>query len=721
MKSNDKKTSKSNIFFNKLNKSTPEEELSIEERKNQGVYYSPSYLVQFVIKNTLGNYVKENKHEGNKAKILDPACGGGIFLVYVYKYLSKLLSESRGEEILKNNIYGVDKDEKAVKYTRLLLFNEGISRVKNEGNLSKLRGFNILRENIKCGDSLIDCEELVGGKAFSFRREFRNIGFNIIIGNPPWGANVERFSNWLKKNYPDSTRVYIDTYKLFIDRSLSLLASGGYLGFVVPNSFLFQPAYKDIMAIINKYRYTVVDLGDRVFKDVHIPTALLILKKENSSGDNYNQDQELIDLKNKNRNELPGILDGIKIDFAKRSSAKISSQKQKEVDSELKGVNAPIVHNGRQVLSMNRVFNLRDAGVQYASVGAGKEGKGKSDLPKRLFSDQRDNIFKIPLYKGSNINKNGWVMSTEVNTWMRKNPESVLKSREWVRYGKDIFQRKDKIVWRQTSDRIRAANMDFKGYFGKSIQAALPRDEYKEKIDLDYALAVFNSTYIKNIYQDRIKEKYRVFPQVKLEYIKNLPFAIPSNIEQEEIAHMVRNLKKLIYESETLENRCFFDLLSFNDGFSLEEILRNGTDSLYIELIYSGKMKKLRELQVMLSKENILEVYTLDSKGKEVLLLKIGVDSSKSETCDTQSNALMKFIKYYLENLPPSLYPKTNLENSGILDKFFKIKFYNFYDIEKIKKVIRTWEDMKNKKYRIDLRIKEVEALLNSKIYNFFC
>ncbi len=519
-----------------LGKIFEDSSISGYQRKQEGVYFTPVYLIDFIMDHTVGEFLNDQKNNNfaEKIRILDPACGAGVFLCRALDYLAFKRGNRDKKELLKNNIYGVDINEELANLARLSLFLKSLSQGEEED--FDYHTLKELTKNIKCGNSIVDCQEIAGDKAFSWEDNFPGKGFDVIIGNPPWGGDVGEYSSYLSKAYPDSTKFYKDPYKIFIDKSLSLLNPGGYLGFVVPNSFIYQPGYKDVQEILSFHEHKVINLGHGIFENVCMPAAILILKKSAYNGKKLDRSLSggiksgsISDLSDKDRDELPEILSNLK---SKISTSKDQLQNNFNIS----------VEEGSKILTFGEVFELRDAGIQYAKVGAGKENKGKSDLPKRLFNNKKTELYPTPVYKGSNINREGWQIIHEVDTYLRKNPEEVLKEDEWVRYGKDIFERTDKIVWRQTSDRLRAAIMDFESYFGKSVQGAVPKDRYMDKLKLNYALAVFNSSSVNSLYQAKVMEKGRVFPQVKLYYLRSIPFIIPSLKEQWKISELVAKL-----------------------------------------------------------------------------------------------------------------------------------------------------------------------------------
>lgn len=125
-------------------------------------------------------------------------------------------------EILKNNIFGVDLDSKAVEIAQLNLLMK---------IAEKSQRLPLLQENIKCGNSLIDDQTIAGDKAFKWEEQFKEImdegGFDVVIGNPPY-VNVYLMDGQERKFFNESNvyktpHLKYDLYTLFIERGISLL------------------------------------------------------------------------------------------------------------------------------------------------------------------------------------------------------------------------------------------------------------------------------------------------------------------------------------------------------------------------------------------------------------------------------------------------------------------------------------------------------------------
>jgi type I restriction-modification system DNA methylase subunit len=155
-------------------------------RRNEGIFYSPDFLIHYIVKEAIDNFLQPIDIEKLKnIKILDPSCGDGAFLVAAFDCLMQIYQNQfpkfpfPAKWIMENNLYGVDLDNVAVELCKK--------------NLLLKSGF--ICENIKQGNSLVD-DESISKRAFIWEKEFpkivENQGFDVIVGNPPWGATLDK-------------------------------------------------------------------------------------------------------------------------------------------------------------------------------------------------------------------------------------------------------------------------------------------------------------------------------------------------------------------------------------------------------------------------------------------------------------------------------------------------------------------------------------------------
>ncbi len=270
-------------------------------RKEQGIYYTPTYVVDYIVKNTIGELAKDKKFDLKNIKILDPACGSGSFLMKAFDYLVTLDKKKNGEmeqvkldltgesatygrkvDILKNNIFGVDLDPKAVEIAQLNLLLKAAE---------KKHRLPTLQENIRIGNSLIDDSSVTGDKAFKWEEQFKEIiqydengnlkdgyGFDVVIGNPPYGAEItEVEKQHIKKRYiHDETG---NTASLFIFKALDLLKDGGYFAFIVPKQLTYISSWESVRkTLLNLDLIKIIDASE-AFPDVELEQIIFIVKK----------------------------------------------------------------------------------------------------------------------------------------------------------------------------------------------------------------------------------------------------------------------------------------------------------------------------------------------------------------------------------------------------------------------------------------------------------
>jgi type I restriction-modification system DNA methylase subunit len=268
------------------------------KRKAQGIYYTPTYIVDYIVRNTLGELLKKKKPKDiENLRVLDPACGSGSFLIKAFDVLNEHYTKdksytqttldvsgggvtySRKLKILKNNIFGVDLDKQAVEIAQLNL----LLKVAEKGHRLP-----VLQENIKNGNSLIDNPEIASEKAFTWNEEFDEVmkegGFDVIIGNPPYVRN-DSLSKDEKNTFMSeyfSAKGKFDLYLVFIEKAIRLLKDGGLMGFIVPSKFMAADYGKKIREYVLKECkiLQIVDVSHLpVFQNVATYPCIIIFQK----------------------------------------------------------------------------------------------------------------------------------------------------------------------------------------------------------------------------------------------------------------------------------------------------------------------------------------------------------------------------------------------------------------------------------------------------------
>jgi N-6 DNA Methylase len=257
-------------------------EKSKSKQKKDGIYYTPTFITEYITNTCLDEYLKNGGVLEN-VKILDPACGSGAFLNQAYDSLFKKLnvlqnsdfmSETKikdlASSILNNNLYGVDLQAESVEIAKLSLW------LKTARSDRKLQN---LDQNIKQGDSLIE---------FNWDQEFSTIkaegGFDIIIGNPPYVRHElipKEVKHSIFNSYPNVGELTADLYIYFIQKAINLLKNGGVMGFILPNNWMERKYGNKLRKYIKQYEISkIINFGElKIFENVSVDSCILILRK----------------------------------------------------------------------------------------------------------------------------------------------------------------------------------------------------------------------------------------------------------------------------------------------------------------------------------------------------------------------------------------------------------------------------------------------------------
>jgi len=622
------------------------------KRKKDGVFYTPEYITKYIVDNTLGKLCHDKKEELglinieinipknpkklNKGetklknalesyreyllnlKILDPACGSGAFLNQALNFLLNehdfidesikilmggnvlgLYDVKKG--VLENNLYGVDINSEAVEIAKLSLW----LRTVEHG-----RKLNILSGKIKVGNSLIDDKE-VADDAFVWEEEFKEVfeqgGFDVVIGNPPYGAKLSKPHKDFFYEKFETVEYQLDTYTLFMEQAYNLLREDGKLGYIVPSTWLTMFYFKNLRGffIHNTIFEKVLLFRYQVFANVTAETSILIFSKQKSSN-------EQIDI---------CYYDGLHEIQSKpykrmyHNSWKQSFELGFNVlfDSSKLGVINKIVDD---TIAVEKCCLVVSGLVPY-EVGKGLPKQSREDLKNRIYdADFQIDDSYLNYIVGGSINK--FIITPSSTDWLKFGDNLAAPRKNF-----NFFQKK--IMVRQTSDRIISA-LDAEGYISlKSVHNIVIIDAI---LTYETLLCILNSKLMDFYYKFLVPEKGRTFAEVKAVNLKRLPIKkIDESFNQKPFMEKADLMFKLNKTFQTKKDKF---LSRINTNFDINKLSKKLEN--FHELDFKTFLKELKKKKVTLSlkEQDEWEEY-FESYQKELLEIKAEIDATDRE------------------------------------------------------------------------------------------
>lgn len=584
---------------------------SKSKRKKDGVFYTPSYITKYIVENTVGKLcaekkqtlgIKEEEYFSDRKRqkqtklhlleqlkayrewllqitILDPACGSGAFLNAALSFLMdehRLIDEMEAKvagstivfqdienSILENNLFGVDINEESVEIAQLALW---LRTAKPQRKLSSLS------ENIKCGNSLISDPAIAGDKAFDWEKEFPQVfakgGFDVVIGNPPYGADLSKEQKKYLETRFDTFEYQVNTYVVFYERGLNLLKEYGILGYITPATFTTQYYYKKLRNFIQNYKMLNISrYMYEVFPDANIgDTISLILRNDTNN-------KESIDL-----SVYQSVND--RMDIIVEYQMFINNDGTYNFSNTNFQLNKLYINT----LPLDEIANV------IVGIKAYQKGKG---IPK-----QTDEVVKNKIYTSNYRVDDSFIQCVNGRDFYRytflMEPEMYLSYGLWLAEPRNSapFFDDEKIILRQTADCLIATLDTHKRINLNNVyNVGLLNNNYS----LKYILAILNSKLMEYLYRNIVQENGRVFPEVKKAVLGKIPI---KNIQLAEQQLFVKSVDDILVINEKLRSKRarFLRRLSEN----IEGIKITGALSTFDQLEFADFLKELKKQKITL-------------------------------------------------------------------------------------------------------------------------
>ena len=503
-----------------------------DEKKELGSFYTPDFLADYLAKKLISLYESELTQNSKKIiNILDPACGDGKLLGAIKNQLDDSALKVNQK---KGLIVGLDIDKKAVTSSKRNL------SVKNNNNVKIINTNGLLPFNMDF-DS--------GWQRLESHLRIKN-KFDLIIANPPWGANKKIYGEILKKNKFDLLRGQYDTSDLFVESSLRLLNEGGLAAFIIPDSLFYTERLNLRKFLVKKTTIKMIGrFGEGIFKDVNRSCAIIIFQKKPPTKNN-----KILCLRINKTNRKQLLNQNKKLELIEKEASTMTLQK---TFSEEKNFNFHIDTNQKFESILKKInCNLSNVG-DYVNITRGVEISKKgiikqcSNCKNWLPSPKNINV-KCPfckvdldpnLLKSTKIvhssNKGKYqklILGEDIKRYSIKSKSYIEICKKGINYKSKNIYSEDKILIRKTGIGI-SASIDYSDAFTTQVVYILSLKEKAKSFYLLEFILVLLCSRLGFFYVALTsgETEWKSHPYLTQTKIKNIPLPKVSELSKKEI------------------------------------------------------------------------------------------------------------------------------------------------------------------------------------------
>ncbi len=336
-----------------------------------------------------------------------------------------------------------------------------------------------------------------------------NAGFDVVIGNPPYGATVDDV-NILKEKYSNTRYGEAETYKYFVSKGLDLVRTDGVLSYIMSNSYLQKDNFKDLRKLIVSASSSVVNinLGDNVFEDVNLPTSIFITHKKTTE----NSQVGFADLSNQTSNSF---ITNFKIHWLD------------QLDDKYRFIANNEIFSRKDTIALNEIYD-QVMGVKVYQIGKGK--------PKQTDREKKEDVFV------STEKKNDSYMKF-IDQGIKK--YRYIDNRKYIKYGKWLAEPRSKDFFVNPKVIVReVVNPSIYAHYYKDEAVVKNTNaviiQKNKNYSLKYLLGLLNSKLISYyVIHTSPKSKNKSFPSFTSKQLKSVPIKKTTDSQRKRIHTLV--------------------------------------------------------------------------------------------------------------------------------------------------------------------------------------
>lgn len=262
-----------------------------EKQKQDGAYYTPTFLVDYVLKYTVDDYFKKNPNEYN-CKVLDPACGSGIFLVETFRKLvsqyekvtHSIADEETIKKLVKDNIFGIDYNKNALQISVFSLYLAMLD-YQDPKDIENFK-FPYLLASDKNADTPNFFENDFFDVNAPYNKIFKETKLDFIIGNPPYGRSTIKAKSFADM-YRKEEKLSIgnnDIVQPFMVRVKDFSSTKTQIAFIVTSKVLYNLQTKDFRTkgFFNRFKVNhILELSSvrkQIFENADTPVSIIFYR-----------------------------------------------------------------------------------------------------------------------------------------------------------------------------------------------------------------------------------------------------------------------------------------------------------------------------------------------------------------------------------------------------------------------------------------------------------